>query len=145
MDDILLQVIAALSGTLGSVLLGLLGRKFGKRRQDPDLPQAPTLADRIASLQENLSSSSELIDDITAEVHLQAAALERVRAEAEENQRLAALNKEEADAVRAVIESAHAKGAKPNRRQQWSFFLAGLFFSIPLGVGVNFLYDLITA
>lgn len=81
---------------------------------------------------------------VQSEVDLQVTALTKVKAEAEENQRLAELNKEQAEAVRRVIASTNEAAAKPNRRQQWLFFLAGLFFSIPLGVGVNFLYDLIT-
>jgi hypothetical protein len=57
------------------------------------------------------------------------------------------LHKNEAEAVRTLIETtfAHSEGkaAGLSKRSQWWFFLSGLLFSIPLGVGVNFLYDLI--
>lgn len=45
--------------------------------------------------------------------------------------------------MRAVIASANDKAARPAKRQQWLFFGAGLVFSIPLGIGVNYLYDVI--
>lgn len=98
---------------------------------------------KVEVLRENLAISGQLIAEIEAEFALQIVALDRIKAEAEENQRLAELNKTEADAVRLVITTAQTQAAKPSRRQQWLFFLAGLFFSIPLGVGVNFLYDMI--
>jgi hypothetical protein len=119
-----------------------------KRRIGEQLTPAPTLTDRIETLRENLGQSSTLINEINAELQLQTAALERIRAEAEENQRLAALHREEADAVRQLvsttIEGAQSESVKQSKRSSWLFFLAGLLFSVPLGVGVNFLYDLIT-
>lgn len=99
--------------------------------------------DKIDELRETLKRSGDRIKEVQAEFKLQEAALDRIKSETEENQRLAELNKTEADAVRLVIATAQAQATKPSRRQQWLFFLAGLFFSVPLGIGVNFLYDII--
>ncbi|MFI5589862.1 hypothetical protein ACIA5G_32770 [Amycolatopsis sp. NPDC051758] len=113
------------------------------REGSRDVRATPTEV-KVDLLRRNLEQSGWLTTEIEAEFQLQIIALERIKAEADENQKLAALHQDEADAVRAVIESAQVKGERPVKRQQWLFFLAGLFFSIPLGVGVNFLYDLIT-
>lgn len=45
--------------------------------------------------------------------------------------------------MRAVIAGANDKAARPPKRQRWLFFGAGLVFSIPLGIGVTYLYDVI--
>jgi sensor c-di-GMP phosphodiesterase-like protein len=143
-DEVLLQIVALIAGTGFSTALAWFARKLNRSsRRRPDEPEKPSLVDRINALRDNLDSSAAIITEINAELHLQTASLDRIRAEAEENQRLAALSKDEADAVRAVIESAQAKGEKPARRQQIFWFFSGLLASIPIGIVVNFLYDLI--
>jgi hypothetical protein len=110
---------------------------------------APSLLGKIEALRGTLASSGSLIAEINAELELQATSLERIKAEAEENQRLAALNQDEAEAVRklvkATIEGAQTTTANRGRRQQWLFFLAGLFASVPLGVAANFAFDFVKA
>lgn len=118
------------------------------RKAETLLGEQPVgLPDRIERLRQNLSQSSSLIEEINAELHVQTTALDRIRAETEENQKLAALHKDEAEAVRQLIattiEHSQGRATKVSKRSQWLFFLAGLLFSVPLGVGVNFLYDLI--
>ncbi|MGW7530885.1 hypothetical protein [Amycolatopsis sp. NPDC054798] len=136
-------------GAVISYLLTYIGRRRTERPDEEQLalPPRPTLTDRINQLRDNLASSASLIDEINAELKLQTTALERVRAEAEENQRLVELNKAQADAVREVmakaVHAAQQQAARKGSKQQWWFFGAGLAFSIPLGVGVNYLYDLI--
>jgi len=116
--------------------------------RDTDRAVRPTLADRIEDLRANLNQSSAIITEINAEVELQTTTLERIRAEAEQNRRLAALHQDEADAVRELVEAtlrrAQTQSTKLSGRQQWGFFFGGLLFSIPLGVVGNFLYDLVT-
>ncbi|MDQ3402891.1 MAG: hypothetical protein M3548_05795 [Actinomycetota bacterium] len=137
-------IIAILVSALGVVASGVvaqIARTVGRRTR-PDAAE-PNTVDRIEQLRANLGASALLIKQIEAEFQLQVAALGRIKAESEENRRLAELSREQADAVRAVIASANTQAARPAKRQQWLFFLAGLFFSIPLGIGVNFLYDAI--
>lgn len=137
----LVAVLASLLGLGASGILTDLGRRLG-RRAAPE-PVEPDITDRIEQLRSHLGTSATLIKQIESEFQLQVVALERIKAESEENQRLAELTREQADAVRGVIASANDRAAKPAKRQQWLFFGAGLFFSIPLGIGVNFLYDLV--
>jgi ABC-type multidrug transport system fused ATPase/permease subunit len=143
-----LQASGAIFGLILAIIAIAVSRSIARKaRQSLEVEKSSTLSDRIAQLTRNLTSSSGLIDEIQAELQLQVTALERIHEEAEQNRQLAALHADEAEAVRklvaATIEGAQAKVEKPSKRQQWLFFLAGLFFSIPLGVGVNFLYDII--
>jgi hypothetical protein len=73
--------------------------------------------------------------------------LDRIRAEAEENRNLAALHKDEADAVKKLVETtihtAQNTTTEQGKRQQWLFFLSGLLLGIPLSILANFLYDLV--
>ena len=55
---------------------------------------------QIVMLRQNLDSSKRLIREINAEFDLQVAAAEKIKAEAEQNQRLAELNADQARAVR---------------------------------------------
>ncbi|WP_179118371.1 hypothetical protein [Saccharothrix sp. ALI-22-I] len=116
-----------------------------RRPHVPD-PAVSPLADRIELLRENLRASDEIMREIHAELNLQTAALDRIRAEAERNRALAALHKDEAEAVKQLVEatihSAQGTTVKQSRRQQWLFFLSGLFLGVPLSIGANFLYDL---
>ncbi|MGH3937396.1 MAG: hypothetical protein ACRDTG_01975 [Pseudonocardiaceae bacterium] len=108
----------------------------------------PTLAERIEDVWANLSQSSAILAEINAEVELQTTTLERIRAEAEQNRRLAALHQDEADAVRELVEATlrrtQTQSAMLSSRQQWGFFFGGLLFSIPMGIAGNLLYDLVT-
>ncbi|MEU5848945.1 hypothetical protein [Saccharopolyspora shandongensis] len=143
---------------IGVAVLGLTGSAFSwwfgmrlrrrsleRREEWKSRLEPPTMQGRIETLRANLQASNRLIEEINAELTLRATALERIRAEAEENQRLASLHEAEADAVRglvsATIRSAQDESSTQSKRQQWWFFLAGLFCSVPLGIGVNFLYD----
>ncbi|GAA5129103.1 hypothetical protein GCM10025762_60390 [Haloechinothrix salitolerans] len=71
-----------------------------------------------------------------------------MRAEAEQNQRLAALHQDEADAVRKLVDTtikdAHEEAAAIGRRIQWKFFLGGLLASIPIGFIANVIYGLLS-
>jgi len=108
----------------------------------------PSVTDRIEQLRSTLAESATLIQEINAEIQLETAALERVRAEADDNRRLASLHQQEADAVKALIDATirGAQGAEvaQSRRQQRLVFLAGLLLSVPLGVAGNFIFSWLT-
>lgn len=145
--QVLSVVVAAVSLLASLFLAGTASRESKTAQAEAAGP--PSLSDKIDSLRLTLSSSGELIAEITGELELQTAALERIRAEAEENQRLAALNKEEAEAVRKLvertIEGAQVKASKLGSRQQRRVFVAGLLFAIPVGVAGNFAFELVKA
>ena len=138
-------IVAAVAATLGS--LGSLFSAWWSRREAAETNDLAGLdiQQRIEQLQGHLNSSAALMAEIQAEFRLQEASLERIKTDAERNQRLAALHQAEADAVRAVIEEAQSRGLRLGNRAQWGFFVAGLLSSIPLGIVVNFLYDLMTS
>jgi arginyl-tRNA synthetase len=147
--------IAAALGSLLASLLSFRGAKRGVQQAQVAVGEllarevAPTIESRIAQLQRNLAASSKLIEEINAEFELQAATAERIKGEAQENRRLAALHEEEAEAVRLVvertIEGAQSKAARIGVRQQWLFFLAGLLAAVPLAVLANFLFAWLTS
>ncbi|MGH3929028.1 MAG: hypothetical protein ACRDTF_03515 [Pseudonocardiaceae bacterium] len=125
-----------------------VSRSARRAERDTDRAVRPTLAERIEDVRANLSQSSAIIAEINAEVELQTTTLERIRAEAEQNRRLAALHQDEADAVRELVEATlrrtQTQSAMLSSRQQWGFFFGGLLFSIPMGIAGNLLYDLVT-
>ncbi|MBB5960747.1 hypothetical protein FHS29_007375 [Saccharothrix tamanrassetensis] len=99
-----------------------------------------------------------MINEISVELEAQAAQIKEARAEVEHNKGLAAVHREAAEAVDKLVEttvrrvqteitvkqeSASRENVKRTKLQQWLFFLAGLFASIPIGLLVNFVYDLI--
>jgi hypothetical protein len=148
--------VAAISATRTALLAGLVGVgalasfwlvMIGRRPSRGSATAAPStpLGQRITALRDGLTASHELISEITAELDLQTSALERIRAEAEENQRLAALHQAEADAVRRLVETSMAKAQTESTalstRQQWIFFLAGAVLAVPLGVLGNVVYS----
>ena len=119
-----------------------LGYRYGEADAATQPPAPPA---RIEALRANPGASRALIAEIDAEFALQVAAAERIQAEAQENERLAALRRDEAEAVRQfverTIEGAQARSAKLGSRQQWLFFLAGLPVSVPLGVVGNVAFE----
>lgn len=111
--------------------------------------RTPTIADRIEELRSNLAASGRLVGAINAELDLQATTVDRLRAEAEESQRLASLSQAEAEAVRTLVEraveSAQAEASRIGTKQQWLFFLAGLLAAVPVAVFANFLFAWLTS
>ncbi|WFE21632.1 hypothetical protein O7621_28085 [Solwaraspora sp. WMMD937] len=122
--------------------------------------------DRVERLMNALRESRQLVQELEAEIDTRAAAVKRLQAEEEQNRQLAALRKEEARAVRnlvdSVITSAHidlqrqmaeerdevAKTLgglqaeivalqKKGRRDQVLFFVFGAILSIPIGLTIN--------
>jgi hypothetical protein len=126
------QLIVAMVGVLGSSVAAIF--TFWQARQaarDEQDVTHPSITDKIDILHATLERSGSLIGEIQAEFKLQVAALDRIKAETDENQRLAALTKDQADAVRGVIEQAQTKGARRGNRAQWGFFAAGLLACSP--------------
>jgi hypothetical protein len=103
----------------------------------------PTSAGRIEEATRSLQVAARLVDELQTEMRARAVALERLQAENAEHERLAAVRKEEAEAVsrliESVISSAHAKLSRSSRRDQVLFFFAGLATSIPVQLVANWL------
>jgi hypothetical protein len=150
------DAFAIFFATIGALVLGIAGLRAelqssvdAKRaaKQSQEQLRMVSLPGRIDLLRDNLKASNAIIEEITAELHLQVAALDRIRGEAEQNRALAALHQDEADAIKKLVEAtihgAQNLTVKTSKRQQWLFFLSGLLLGIPLSVFANFVYDLV--
>lgn len=103
--------------------------------------QRGSLAKRIKAAGKAMDTASRLVEELSAEMRLRSAELERLVAEANEQERRAAINKEQAEAVTSlvnqVITSTHASMDRRNTRSQLLFFALGAATSIPIGLLVN--------
>ncbi|GGM53619.1 hypothetical protein ACFFX1_54800 [Dactylosporangium sucinum] len=101
----------------------------------------PPLELRIAEAAKSLSAAARLVDELESEMQVRAAALERIAAESSEQQRLAGVRADEAEAVtklvESVISSTHARMDRANRRSQLLYFALGVATSVPIGVMIN--------
>jgi hypothetical protein len=92
--------VGGVVGLIASVHTVRAAARDAKAATDVLQQAPPSLAERIDQLRVILAESSALINEINAEIQLQTTALDRIRAEAEDNRRLASLHQKEADAVR---------------------------------------------
>jgi hypothetical protein len=147
------DLFATVAGVLATVVglsLSLaswrrLPRLRGRRGSgDGDERRAePTVESRIEEATRALKVTAGLVSELQAEMQARMAALERLRAENDEYEKLAAVRREEAEAVSRLIEnvisSTHSKLGRSSRRDQVLFFVAGLAASIPVQILVNLL------
>ncbi len=113
---------------------------------NPATPTA-TLGDRVETLSTSLRDSAQLIEQITAEMATQQAALERIRAEQRHAEGLAAASKAEAEAVQAVVDAtvrrAEKEAARSGRRRDLINLGIGALIGVATGVTGNFVYSLL--
>ncbi|WP_134121767.1 hypothetical protein [Kribbella kalugense] len=132
--ELFIPVLATLLGGLASAVAGTLAARRGRHAGDPS--QSVTLEARISRLQNQMRSSAELIEQITAEMEVRAATAASLKAEAEQAQQLASLHQEQQDAVmRAVRAEIGAEGknaARQNLKANILFFLAGVLVSVAI-------------
>ena len=137
------NIFGALLGFIGTAIALTLVRSIRQEGAQGDT-KSQNFSERVDRLRTNLSESGALIQELEAEMTVRAAALERLRVEAEDNRRLAAMHKEEAEAVARLVEAIHEKGNSRSRREQLLLFGAGLATAVPFGVVGNFAYDALT-
>ena len=110
-------------------------------------PTEPLLAG-IDRLRRVLDESIDFIPEMQAEIDLRTAAIEKLQKSAEHYEELAKLNRDEAEAVKRLVDEtirrAQAEVVRRSGREQKLYFLTGLAFSIPLGVVGNFMYAILT-
>jgi hypothetical protein len=128
--------------------------------------EAEDTQDRVGRLVRSLHESQRLITELQDEIDAKAAAVARLQAEEEHSRQLAALRKEEPEAVNKLISTTLAAAHDGLRRQlederddlrknikrlqdelagmqhadQWMFFGAGVLLSIPIGIVINILF-----
>ncbi|MFW2239273.1 hypothetical protein ACVH9Z_34350 [Rhodococcus opacus] len=142
------EILRVLLAVIGVVVSLATARQA--RHLTPDKPDSeqPSMTARIEALRENLALSATILDEIHTELQVRTTALEQVRAEAEENQRLADLNADAAAAVKSLlartIEAAQEEASKRDSKKQRLYFVSGLALAVPLAVVANFLYAFMT-
>jgi hypothetical protein len=139
------SVLGVLVAVVG-LLLALLTWSRVPRKRGPGRSEEPakaTVERRIEAATQSLQSAAELVDELQVEMQAKVAALDRLRAENDEFEKLAAVRREEAEAVSRLIESAisgaHSRLSRSTRRDQALFFLAGLATSIPVQLLISWL------
>jgi hypothetical protein len=121
-------------GAIAAIILACAGAIGAGYFLGSGSAEVEPLKDRINELTKGLQSSSRLIKEIEEEIALRTKLVENLRQDANQYQQLAALNKEQADAVAKVLQSqleregtkSFWKGAAVN----FIFFIAGLIASL---------------
>lgn len=126
-------------------------RRFGTASQADAIKSTlsardPLLA-RVETLAVQLADASRLFAEIRAEMDVRVTTIEALRTQAEHYEKLAALNRDQAEAVQRLVEVTISQGnvevGRNSLRQQWGFWLGAAVLSVPLGIAVNWLFDFI--
>jgi hypothetical protein len=81
-----------------------------------------------------IDETADLIDDLKQELSDRSAALQALTAQKEEYENLAALNREEAEAVSRLVDKAVDNANRRSTKVGYLLFIVGLLASIPIGV-----------
>lgn len=103
------------------------------------VPSQETLDQRLDELSKSMRNSARLVEQVSAELEARAAAARTLEEEAKAAEALAALNKDQADAVRRLLGAELAGAGKRIRRDSIVIGLA----SFVAGGGVTYLISLL--
>ncbi|MEO3857808.1 hypothetical protein [Acrocarpospora sp. B8E8] len=95
------------------------------------------IQDRIDAVHRSFSEAATLMDQLRRDVEAQQAAREALIAQAEEQQLFLAVDQEQAERIRQILVGETKKTILAERRREYTFLLAGLLASIPIGFFVN--------
>ncbi|MEV4321463.1 hypothetical protein AB0J37_04470 [Microbispora rosea] len=110
-------------------------RRLGLADEHP----SERLRRRISSVNRAFAEATALLDELQRDLAAQQAAREAVVAQAKEQERLLALNQEQAENIRQILLGETKATLREERRQQWMFFVLGVAASVPIGVLINLL------
>jgi hypothetical protein len=103
------------------------------------------LEESLRALRGNVAHIRNAVPELEAELELRTALITQLTTDAEKFDRLAQMNRVEANAVEELINRTITSGQALSQRsvagRERLYFLAGLFLSMPVGVLVNFVYD----
>lgn len=80
-----------------------------------------------------------LADELRADIAAQQAAHEQLVREAEHQRTLINMDREEAEAVQALILGDTKSDRRRQRTREWAFFLVGLLLAVPLNIASDFI------
>lgn len=138
-------MIVALTIGIPLVAVGLryLQDLRDREQLDRERLSPKSMNSRIDGATDALRTAAGLMDELQAEMNARAAALERIRAENVQYEKLAAVNKEEAEAVSKLIETvigtAHTRLSRTTRRDQILFFALGLVAGVLVPLVISWL------
>ncbi|MFB4284874.1 hypothetical protein ACBJ59_57070 [Nonomuraea sp. MTCD27] len=104
-------------------------------RSDP----GERLQTRIRAVNDAFAEAATLMDELRRDLEAQQTAREALLAEAERQQRLLEIDKEQAEKIRQILVGETKATIRAERRQQWMFFALGISMSVPIGVFVNWI------
>lgn len=107
--------------------------------QATEVPTQKTLEGRLDELSKSMRHSARLVEQVSAELDARAATARRVNEEAEVAKALAELHREQADAVRRMLDAELKTAARGIRRDSIIIGLA----SFVSGAGVSFVVTLL--
>jgi hypothetical protein len=132
--ELFIPILASLLAGVGSVIAGVITAY--RQRSAEAASQNLTLEDQIDRLQDQMKSSAQLIEQISAEMEVRAKTAASLKAEAEQAQQLASLHREQQDAVmravRAEMAAESKKSARQNLKANLLFFLGGVLVSVAI-------------
>ncbi|MEV4016365.1 hypothetical protein AB0J35_38290 [Nonomuraea angiospora] len=109
--------------------------RIGQVAEDPK----KVLRDRVTRVNAAFAEATALMDELRRDLDAQQAARDALLAQAEEQQRLLEIDKEQAEKIRQILIGETKTTIRAERRQQWMFFALGVAASIPIGVAINML------
>ena len=120
-----------------ALLASIVTLLFGYQREEEKAKKAPTLENRIATLTENLKSSSSVISEIEAEIGKRSEIAERLKNDVQRYEQLRELNQSQVEAIAQTIRS---EITGESRKSIWrnaliTFVIALVFFFLGLWVG----------
>ncbi|MBB5081348.1 hypothetical protein [Nonomuraea endophytica] len=153
-DDILTTIppwVAIAAGAVGTLTTaGLLYVTRRARLPRPKIEVDPSerLQQRINAVNDAFSQANTafaeagvLADELRQEIATQQAAHQKLTEEAERQRTLINMDREEAEAVQALILGDTKSDRKRQRLREWAFFLVGLLLAIPLNIASNLIGD----
>ncbi|WP_182887119.1 hypothetical protein [Microbispora sp. H10885] len=141
-----LSPVWILTGALLSmpyVALGVLDRlRRGRDRRRLDAAAdepGKRLNDRIRAVSDAFTEAATLMNELQRDLKAQQAARETLLTEAQRQQKLLEVDKEQAEKIREILIGETKATIRAERRQQLLFFALGLVASVPIGVLVNWI------
>ncbi len=98
---------------------------------------AVRLQRRIEAVNQAFAEAEPLLKELQVDLQRQEAVRRHLAAQVEQQQRVIAMDRGQADAVRAYLLEEAKAALRGERRQQWMFFAVGVLVSIPIGILVN--------
>ncbi len=94
---------------------------------------------RVERVNKAFAEAATLMADLQRDLTAQQAAREELIAQAEEQQRLLAVDQEQAENIRQILVGETKATIRAERRREMLFLGAGLLMSVPIGVLVNYI------